>query len=163
MMMLRRITHGSRCLMTCLAIGYGALAMHPVQAVAGTCLEGVHGMAKTYGLAVDPPNVGAGPVKPRPTPKEKLGSPGVVEPPPTESHGVTEPPKGTDQRLTNLPDVPAVPPNQPPKKSTVLSPSDRVTLQSTLMAARAEAKQGREAACYHQLQKAQRFLARKVK
>ena len=117
-------------------------------AAAATCLEDVKQLAETHRLSTDPPTVVPGEPGAR---SEELGrSKGVIEPPSTTSRSVIEPPRGVDPGMKTLPNVA---PGAPDKGAV-----NRVTLQSVLAAARAQAERGEESRCREQLAKAHRLL-----
>lgn len=141
-----------------LTAAFAAAVAFAPQAAAGTCLEQVHGIAKIYGIQVDPPDAGRGPMTPRPSPEDLSRSGGVVEPPPVSSEAVIEPPAGTDPRMTTMPDVPPMQKQAPKAQPRKLDPTDRAALKASLMAARAEAIRGQERDCFVRLEKAQKIL-----
>ncbi|MEX2615225.1 MAG: hypothetical protein WD767_03925 [Alphaproteobacteria bacterium] len=132
-------------------------------ASAETCLEQAHEIADIYGLSIDPPDIGRENVPGTEAPDEAPPQGGVFEPAPTGDQGVMEPP---DDRRYGMPTTPDVNGGAKPAENqdlAGLNPSDRILLESILIAARAEAKRGNEIDCYNQLEKAGKVIQRQVR
>jgi hypothetical protein len=138
-------------------VGALMLGCSPTVAVAETCLEQTQRLAMEFNLSIDPPEArpGRDPV----TSEDLAESGGVIEPPPARDEAVIEAPERAQNGMPTVPDIPpdAAPPQDGPD---ALDPSARVTLQSILTAARAEAKRGREADCFARLSKAKAYIQR---
>jgi hypothetical protein len=134
------------------------LALSPGAAVAETCLAEVSRLGDTYGLAVDPPDAPSKTQPRAPTSKDLAQSGGVVEPPPTPDASVISPPRDTDSRMPTAPKVAPDSKKQAGASPNGLSATDLTMLQSILVAARDQARRGREDDCRESLQKARRLL-----
>ena len=123
-------------------------------ASARTCLAEVRSMAETYGLSITPPEVGP-PAEPDGVePGDLARSGGVIEPPPISDPAVIEPPRDAGRAMPTLPSIPEDSPAPLEAGPRHLSPSDRATLESILVAARANAESGDERDCFERLKTA---------
>ena len=122
-------------------------------AARATCLEQVHELAKQQHVTSDPPT--ASPQEGGVTSKELRDSGGVIKPPPVADQSVISPPPKSADRMPTMPDV-----SRAPKGSSKDEATQRTSLQSLLIAARAQAERGEEAQCLEQLQKARELLQR---
>jgi hypothetical protein len=134
------------------------LVLSPGVAVAETCLDEVRRLGDTYGLAVDPPDAPSKDQPRAPSSRELAQSGGVIEPPPTPDASVISPPRDADSRMPTTPKVAPEPKKQGGASPNGLSAADLSMLQSTLVAARDQARRGREDDCRESLQKARRLL-----
>ena len=134
------------------------LVLSPGAAMAETCLAEVQRIGDTYGLDIDPPDAPSKTQPRAPTPKDLAQSGGVVEPPPTPDASVISPPRDADSRMPTAPKV--APDSKKPGGASPngLSATDLTMLQSILVAARDQARRGREDDCRESLQKARRLL-----
>jgi hypothetical protein len=134
------------------------LALWSGAAVAETCLDEVRRLGETYRLAVDPPDAPSKDQPRAPSSKELAQSGGVIEPPLTPDASVISPPRDTDSRVPTAPKV--TPDSKKPEGANPsgLTASDLSMLQSILVAARDQARRGREDDCRESLQKARRLL-----
>jgi len=97
--------------------------------------------------------------KPRaPSSRDLAQSGGVVEPPPTPDASVISPPRDTDSRMPTAPKVASDSKKQGSGSPNGLSAADLSMLQSILVAARDQARRGREDDCRESLRKARRLL-----
>jgi hypothetical protein len=140
-----------------LEIAIVLLVLGSGMAVAETCLDEARRLGDAYGLAVDPPDAPSKDQPRAPSSRDLAQSGGVVKPPPTPDASVISPPRDTD----SMPTAPKVAPDS--KKPggagpNGLSAADLSMLQSILVAARDQARRGREDDCRESLQKAQRLL-----
>ena len=136
-----------------------ALGVAPA-AHAENCLDRVRELATAQGVSTDPPTVAPGEARRPATPGDLARSGGVVEPPPVSDRSVITPPRD-HSGMPTLPDVKPSPAPAPPVRGHALDAADRSTLQALLVAARAQAERGEEAACLDGLQKAQELLSRR--
>lgn len=140
-------------------VGALMLGCSPTVAVAETCLEQTQRLAREFDLSVDPPTARPGRDSDAVTPGDLAESGGVIEPPPARDESVIEAPERAQDGMPTVPDISpdAAPPRDGPD---ALDPSARVTLQSILTAARAEARRGREKDCFAGLDKAKAYIQR---
>lgn len=131
----------------CFAIGLATVASAGT-ARAESCLDRVLGIAGTYGLATDPPTVGARDSDV--TIEDLARSGGVVEPERLKDGMVIAPPRDKGYRMPTLPDV----------KERDLPGVDLTALQAILVAARAQAERGNEAGCWTTLEKVRTIVDR---
>jgi hypothetical protein len=134
------------------------LVLGSAAAMADACLDDVRRLGDTYGLAIDPPDA---PSKDQPRPpssKDLAQSGGVVEPPATPDASVITPPRDTDSRMPTAPKVAPETKKQGSAVPSGPSAADRSTLQALLVAARDQARRGREDDCRESLQKARQLL-----
>ena len=139
-----------------LAVGAGA-------AGAETCLEQTQRLAKEYNLSIEPAEMGSDGPFDSVTTEELSKSGGVIAPPVVRDPSVVEPPESPRDAM---PTVPAVPPGETqgdPQTAQGLSAAARTTLESLLMAARAEAKQQREEDCFERLNEAKAYVQRQLR
>ena len=94
----------------------------------------------------------------RPAARELAQSGGVIEPPPTPDASVIAPPRDADSRMPTAPKVAPDSKKQGGASPNGLSAADLSMLQSILVAARDQARRGREDDCRESLQKARRLL-----
>jgi len=88
------------------------------------------------------------------TTQDLARSGGVIAPPASrDDKAVITPPRGQDSRMPTVPE-----PAQPGGPSS--GKVDRTTLQSLLVAARAEAERGKEEGCLERLEKARQLADR---
>jgi hypothetical protein len=137
--------------MVLLVLGSGA-------AMADACLDDVRRLGDTYGLAIDPPDAPSKEQQRAPSSKDLAESGGVVEPPRTPDASVITPPRDTDSRMPTAPKVAPDSKNQGSAAPGGPSAADRSALQALLVAARDQARRGREDDCRESLQKARRLL-----
>jgi hypothetical protein len=140
------------------ALAIALLVVGAGVAMADACLDDVRRLGDTYGLAIDPPDAPSKDQPRAPSSKDLAESGGVVEPPVTPDASVISPPRDTDSRM---PTAPKVAPESKKQGSTAPSgPSaaDRSALQALLVAARDQARRGREDDCRESLQKARQLL-----
>lgn len=128
-------------------------AVIAARGVDAACLDEVTALAEQHRLTASPPTAGAthGGV----TSGELSGSGGVVKPPPVSDRSVVAPPSASPDRMPTLPDLTPAP-SEGAKDDAVR----RASLQSLLIAARAQAERGEEAQCRAGLAKARELLAR---
>jgi hypothetical protein len=107
--------------------------------------------SRRYHVTTDPPKADAD--VGRVTPRQLSQSGGVVAPPPVADKSVIAPSHPSSDRMATLPDVNKSIP-EPPKAQAV----KRASLQSLLMAARAQAERGEEAQCLDRLHQAHELL-----
>jgi hypothetical protein len=134
-----------------LVLGTGA-------AMAATCLDEARRLGDTYGLTIDPPDAPSKEQPRAPSSRDLAQSGGVVEPPPTPDASVISPPRNTDSRMPTAPKVAPDSKKQGAASPNGLSAADLSMLQSILVAARDQARRGREDDCRESLQKARRLL-----
>jgi hypothetical protein len=125
------------------------------------CLDEVRRLGEAHGIATDPPTVAPDEKKsgPKLKPDDLAKSGGVIEPPVTNDRSVITPPPSAS-RMPTLPDVATPAPMKKDRGKSGLSAPDMTTLQGILVAARAEAEQGKEAACQERVDKARELGAR---
>ena len=125
------------------------------------CLDEVRRLADAHGLATDPPTVAPDEKKagPKLKPDDLAKSGGVIEPPVTNDRSVITPPPSAS-RMPTLPDVATPAPMKKDRSKSGLSAPDMTTLQGLLVAARAAAEEGKEAACRERIDKARELVAR---
>jgi hypothetical protein len=128
---------------------------------AAGCMEEVRRLADAHGIATDPPTVAPDEKKPerKLKPDDLAKSGGVIEPPVTNDRSVITPPPSAS-RMPTLPDIATPAPMKKDRSKSGLSAPDMTTLQGLLVAARAEAEQGKEAACQERVDKARELVAR---
>ena len=134
------------------------LVLSPGAAMAETCLNDARQLGDTYGLAIDPPDAPSKDQPRAPTSRELAQSGGVIEPPPTPDASVIAPPRDADSRMPTAPKVAPDSKKQGGASPNGLSAADLSMLQSILVAARDQARRGREDDCRESLQKARRLL-----
>lgn len=146
-----------------------ALAAPLSSAAADACREQVGEMAAAHHLSVDPPNAKGMPPTPGEGPRRLDKSGGLIEPPKVDDPAVIEPREiepGDRGVRYGMPTVPELSPNASPAMpngtATTLNAQDRAILESLLVAARARAEQGDEAACFRKLEMAQEFLEERM-
>jgi len=130
-------------------------------ALAAGCLDEVKRLAAAHDLATDPPTVD--PESKRPESKvkpEELGrSGGVIEPPATNDRSVIRPPD-TPSQMPTMPNIATPAPMKKDRGTDGLSAPKTTSLQGLLVAARADAEEGRETDCRAKLDKARQLIAR---
>jgi hypothetical protein len=126
--------------------------------VADTCLGETRRLGETYGLSVDPPDAPSKNQPHAPGSRDLAESGGVVKPPPTPDASVISPPRDTDSHMPTTPKVAPDSKKQGGAGANGLSAADLSMLQSILVAARDQARRGREDDCRESLQKARRLL-----
>ena len=136
----------------------GGLMLLPDQAFGDNCLDRVERMAATYGTSTDPPTIPPGEMKKPVSPDDLARSGGVVEPPTTSDRSVIMPPPA-HSGMPTLPDVARPQPKEKSANTRKLGPADMSTLQSVLVAARAQAERGMETECLDGLRKAEQLIA----
>ena len=149
---------GKSLLRTALLLGLCTAWAGPVWAAG--CLDEVRRLGDAHGIATDPPTVAPDEKKSerKLKPDDLAKSGGVIEPPVTNDRSViTQPPSAS--RMPTLPDVATPAPMKKDRGKTGLSAPDMTTLQGLLVAARAEAEQGKEAACQERVDKARELVA----
>jgi hypothetical protein len=122
----------------------------PHSARAEPCLERLLQLAALYGVSTDPPTA-APDDNSNVTTGDLARSGGIIEPPPVHDEKAVIAPPPRAYRMPTLPDV----------REPRLPDTDRMTLQSILVAARAQAERGNEAACWAGVEKAAKFLKRR--
>jgi len=128
-------------------------------AVAENCLERVRELAAAHRVSTDPPTAAPGETRRPNSPDDLARSGGVVEPPPLSDRSVITPPRD-HSGMPTLPDVkPSTRPGPAPADG--LDAADRSAFQAVLVAARAQAERGEEAACLEGLRKSQALVARR--
>jgi hypothetical protein len=127
---------------------------------AAGCLDEVNRLAARYNLSSDPPD--ASPDKPLAPvrPGDMARSGGVIEPAPTPDKSVITPPRDAHDPMPTVPDVKGTPKKQEEAAAGKLDASEMTTLQSLLVAARAQAKRGVEAECMDRLREARELIGR---
>lgn len=140
--------------------GVACVLAGPVSA--RTCLEEVRLFAETYDMSSAPPEVDPGGNPEGVSPDDLARSGGVIEPPPTSDPATIEPPPGVGRDMPTLPAIPDEPvaPLQREGEPPPLSPSDRATVESIIVAARADAERGDERGCFEKLKDAKRIAQR---
>lgn len=135
------------------------LGFSPTAAVAESCLEQAQRLAGEFDLSIDPPEARPGRDSDTVTSEDLAESGGVIEPPPARDEAVIEAPERARNGMPTVPDIrpDATPPRGGPD---ALDPPARVTLQSILTAARAEARRGREEDCFARLNEAKAYIQR---
>jgi hypothetical protein len=147
------------------AVALGLFVTSPSPAAAGSCAAQVDAMAAAHHLTVDPPNAKGMPPTPGEGPRRLGKSGGVIEPPKVDDPAVIAPrdiepgDRGVRYGMPTMPELsPNASPAMPNGTTTTLNAQDRAILESLLVAARARAEQGDEAACFRKLEMAQAFL-----
>lgn len=135
-----------------------SLMLLPGQAFGDNCLERVEQMAAAYGTSTDPPTIPPGEMKKPVSPDDLARSGGVAEPPTTSDRSVITPPRD-HSGMPTLPDIARSQPTDKKANSKTLGPADMSTLQTVLVAARAQAERGMEAECLDGLRKAEQLIA----
>ena len=135
-----------------------SLMLLPDQAFGDNCLDRVEQMAAAYGTSTDPPTIPPGEMKKPVSPDDLARSGGVVEPPTTSDRSVITPPPA-HSGMPTLPDVARPQPKDKSANTQKLGPADMSTLQSVLVAARAQAERGMETECLDGLRKAEQLIA----
>lgn len=137
-----------------------AMAVIADAASAAGCLDEVDSLAARYNLSSNPPDAspgkGGAPVRPG----DLARSGGVIEPAPTPDRAIITPPRTARDPMPTVPEVKDAP--KPPEQAGTgkLSAADMTTLQSLLVAARAQAKNGAEAECRDRLREARELIGR---
>lgn len=133
---------------------------------AAGCLDEVRSLAERYHLSSDPPTAPADKAPGSVRPGDLARSGGVIEPPPSPDRAVITPPRTAHDAMPTVPDVKDPPPNKPPAAAGKPGPADKLgpaevtTLQSILVAARAQAERGAEAECRDRLREARELVER---
>lgn len=132
-----------------------------VPAWATGCLDEVERLAKAHDIATNPPTVDPDSKRPesKVTPEELGRSGGVIEPPVTNDRSVIRPPD-TPSNMPTMPNLATPAPMKQDRGKDGLTAPDTTSLQGLLVAARADAEEGREAGCREKLDKARGLIAR---
>jgi hypothetical protein len=137
-----------------------SLMLLPDQAFGDNCLDRVEQMAAAYGTSTDPPTIPPGEMRKPMSPDDLARSGGVVEPPATSDRSVITPPRD-HSGMPTMPDIVRPGPRDKSAKVQRLDPADMSTLQTVLVAARAQAERGLEAECLDGLRTADQLIAHK--
>jgi hypothetical protein len=129
-------------------------------ASAAGCLDEARSLADRYHLSSDPPKAPADKAPTTVRPGDLARSGGVIEPPPSPDRAVITPPRSAHDAMPTVPDVKDAPQNSAPVDSGKLGAAEATTLQSLLVAARAQAERGAEAECRDRLREAQELIER---
>jgi hypothetical protein len=132
-------------------------------ASAAGCLDEARSLAERYQLSSDPPTVPTDQAPATVQPADLARSGGVIEPPPSPDRAVITPLRSAHDAMPTVPDVKDGPQNSAPVDAGKLGAAEATTLQSLLVAARAQAERGAEAECRDRLREARALIERAKK